>query len=139
MKNTTQEASVYPPMRMTIKRKVILEVLGNSRSHLTADELFEKVRKCIPRISLGTVYRNLEMLTQNGLVNVLEGGTQRRYDAIRDFHYHIRCIKCGRVDDAPVETVSQLEETLQKRTLYVVLGHRLEFMGICPHCKKEDT
>ena len=70
-----------PKSRMTHQRRIILEELRNTRSHPTADEVYEIVRKRIPKISLGTVYRNLELLSESGVIQKLEiGGTQKRFD-----------------------------------------------------------
>lgn len=121
--------------RMTQQRKVILEELRRCNTHPSADEVYEVVRKRIPRISLGTVYRNLEILVAQGEIQKLElGGAINRYDGVSKRHYHIRCIECGRVDDAPVAPLNQLEDELYGATVYTIIGHRLEFMGLCPKC-----
>ena len=89
-------------LRMTRQRKVILEELRKVDTHPSADEVYEMVRKRIPRISLGTVYRNLEILSERGDIQKLElGCTLKRFDGVPENHYHIRCVDCGRVVDAP--------------------------------------
>ncbi len=86
--------------RMTRQRMVILDTLRSMVSHPTADEVYEAVRGILPHISLGTVYRNLEVLTEMGLIMRLDiGGGQRRYDGRAERHYHLRCINCERVVD----------------------------------------
>jgi len=124
-------------LRMTRQRQVILEALRKVSSHPTADEVYEMVRRRLPRVSLGTVYRNLEMLSERGMIQKLElGGSRRRFDGnVRD-HYHVRCIRCGRLEDAPVESVAAVEDALRGATDYEIIGHRLEFIGLCPQCKK---
>jgi Fur family ferric uptake transcriptional regulator len=123
--------------RMTRQRQVILEELRKVSSHPTADEVYDMVRRRLPRVSLGTVYRNLEMLSERGMIQRLElGGTRRRFDGNAREHYHVRCISCGRLEDAPVESVAAVEEALRGATDYEILGHRLEFIGLCPQCKK---
>ena len=120
---------------MTQQRKVILEELKASGTHPSADELYELVRKRLPRISLGTVYRNLEILSEQGIIQKLElGGTIKRFDWNPKKHYHIRCMQCGRVDDAPIAPLQTLEDSLYQATVYTILGHRLEFIGLCPQC-----
>ncbi|MGB6838553.1 MAG: transcriptional repressor [Dehalococcoidia bacterium] len=122
---------------MTRQRQVILEELGKVSSHPTADEVYEMVRQRLPRVSLGTVYRNLEMLSERGMIKKLElGGTRRRFDGNARDHYHVRCIRCGRLEDAPVEPVTAVEDALRRATDYEIIGHRLEFIGLCPQCKK---
>ena len=124
---------------MTRQRKVILEELRKQNIHPTADALYAMVRKRLPRISLGTVYRNLEILTALGEIQTLEmSGSQKRYDGVPNKHYHIRCMHCGRVDDAPIAPLNQLENELYGATVYTIMGHRLEFMGLCPDCSKDE-
>jgi Fur family ferric uptake transcriptional regulator len=126
-------------MRMTQQRRIILEELRRYNNHPTADQLYERVRKHLPRISLGTVYRNLEILTAIGEIQTLElSGSQKRFDGTPSKHYHIRCMHCGRVDDAPIAPLSRLEDELYESTVYTIMGHRLEFMGLCPECTKND-
>jgi len=116
---------------------VLLEELGKTDSHPTADEIYQLVRKRLPKISLGTVYRNLEILSECGLIQKLElSGTQKRFDGMRENHYHARCVKCGRVRDVPVHTVPMIEESVSKLINYAIFSHRLEFLGLCPDCRK---
>ena len=98
---------------MTKQRRVILDEFRKLKSHPSADELYGRVRRLLPRISLGTVYRNLEVLSQQGVVQKVElGGPQRRYDGDITTHYHVRCVECGRVEDAPVKPVRSVEKRL---------------------------
>ncbi|AQV03118.1 transcriptional repressor [Desulfococcus multivorans] len=120
---------------MTRQRKVILEVLRGMASHPGAEEIYEVVRRELPRISLGTVYRNLEILSELGKIQKLElGGTLKRFDWNTRKHYHIRCINCDRVDDAPMNFMEHVENSLDDTTGYRITGHRLEFLGLCPDC-----
>ena len=122
-------------IRMTPQRKMILEVLNKSHGHPTASEVYQSVRRIAPRISLGTVYRNLDLLSTCGLVRKIEGmGTQKRFDCKLEKHHHIRCMQCGRVDDVEVSSDNQFEETLRQRTKYRITGYRVDLEGICPQC-----
>jgi Fur family ferric uptake transcriptional regulator len=122
---------------MTPQRQVILEELRRVRSHPSADEIYAMVRRRLPRISLGTVYRNLEILSELGEIQKLEaGGALKRFDGNAENHYHIRCTCCGKVVDAPFEVMERLEERLETPDGYLVFGHRLEFQGICPGCRE---
>lgn len=126
--------------RMTQQRRVILEELRKAKSHSSADEVYEMVRKRLPRISLGTVYRNLETLSELGEIRKLElGGTTKRFDWDPSMHYHILCVNCGRVDDAPVAPLNQLENELYGATVFTIIGHRLQFTGLCPECSKKGV
>ena len=121
--------------RMTKQRKVILEELKKVTSHPTADLLHQMVRKRLPGISIATVYRNLEILSAEGLVLKMDvAGTQRRFDGTPENHYHIRCAHCGRVDDVHIEPMWSIEEAAGKSCGYRVLSHTVEFTGICPEC-----
>lgn len=134
------ELNRSPKLRMTQQRRIILEELRKENSHPTADVLYEMVRKRLPHISLGTVYRNLEVLTALGQIQTLElGGSQKRYDGVPEKHYHIRCIHCDRVDDAPIAPLNSLEDKLYGATVYTIMGHRLEFMGLCPECSQNEA
>ncbi len=121
--------------RMTRQCGVILKELRRENSHPSADELYDKVRRILPRISLATVYRNLEKLCDLGLIQKHEfSGTSNRFDGVPEQHYHIRCTCCDRVEDAPVEMFQNIEKQLSQATTFKVIGHRLEFVGLCPAC-----
>ena len=125
-------------LRMSRQRKAILEALKDVHCHPTADEVYEMVRRRLPHISLGTVYRNLEILSSCGLIKKIQlGGVQRRFDGDATEHYHIRCIDCGRVDDVPMEPLHPCEDALRDKCDYQIIGHRLEFIGVCPQCQEE--
>ncbi len=126
-------------LRTTQQRTIILEEVRASNSHPSADELYSRVKKRLPRISLGTVYRNLEILTQLGEIQELKlSGSLKRYDWNPNKHYHIRCINCDRVDDAPIAPLNQIEDDLYEATVFEIIGHNLEFTGLCPDCTRKD-
>ena len=125
-------------MRMTKQRRVILEEIRRYNNHPAADEIYERVRKRLPRISLGTVYRNLDVLCELGEIQRLElSGAMKRYDGIPKKHYHIRCVGCDRVDDAPIAPLNTLEDDLYGTTVFDIIGHNLEFTGLCPRCAEQ--
>jgi Fur family ferric uptake transcriptional regulator len=124
--------------RNTRQRQIILEELQKLKSHPSATALYEIVRERLPNISLGTVYRNMDLLARTGLIQKLNTGqNEARFDVITDHHYHVCCAQCGRVDDlldAPVDIVDSGIGELQG---FDILGHQLQFIGICPECKGE--
>ena len=125
-------------LRMTRQRQGILEELRNSDTHPCADELFSRVRQKMPRISLGTIYRNLEILSELGEIQTIEmAGSLKRFDGVASNHYHIRCVCCNRVDDAPIAPLNELEDDLYGTTVYEIIGHNLEFTGLCPTCSAQ--
>jgi Fur family transcriptional regulator, ferric uptake regulator len=127
------------PFRMTEQRRIILEELTKLNTHPTADELYELVREHLPNISLGTVYRNLEILSSAGMIQKLEmSGNQKRFDATLENHYHVRCMKCNRVDDVSMEPIGFLDDAAKTLSDYSIISHRLEFVGICPRCTGKE-
>lgn len=121
--------------RMTKQRQTILNVLRSTTSHPTADWIYEEVRKQIPNISLGTVYRNLSILKEMGEVMELDfGSTFSRYDGNPKNHYHFSCSQCGRVYDVNLDLLASLDEEASQATGHKINHHRLEFYGVCKQC-----
>ena len=129
-----------PNMRLTTQRQVILEELSKVKSHPTANEVYDMVRKRLPRIGLGTVYRNLELMADSGVILKIEvGGTQKRFDATTENHYHVRCTECDRVNDIDIPVQQDINASASQASKYEILGHHIEFSGICEHCQKKST
>lgn len=129
-----------PNMRLTTQRQIILEELSKVTSHPTANEVYDMVRKRLPRIGLGTVYRNLELMAESGIILKLEvGGTQKRFDATTEAHYHIRCTRCDRVNDIEIPVQHHINSVAKAASNYQVLGHHIEFSGICLDCQEKDS
>ncbi|MEW6203183.1 MAG: transcriptional repressor [bacterium] len=127
-------------LRTTSQRRVIIEELDKVKSHPAADQVYEMVRKRMPRISLGTVYRNLKILSDSGVIQKLEkGGMQKRFDSTTRNHYHLRCLKCGEIVDVPIKPIVRIEDKIRTLTDYEIIGHCLEFIGICPKCRKKKV
>lgn len=124
--------------RMTPQKRVILEELKKTKRHPTAEELYQKVKERLPEISIGTVYRNLEILTSQGEAQkITNGGRKKRYDGNSLSHYHIKCNRCGKVDDLPEDIVEFIKKEMQFNCDYEVTGYNLFFYGICPDCKNK--
>lgn len=133
----TPNRTPHPKLRMTRQRRVILEEVRSLRSHPTAEEVYERVRTQLPRISLATIYRNLEKLSECGLLHRLElSGPRRRYDDRPGHHYHVRCLRCGGMQDVETGSLRAVESSVGRASRYKILGHRLEFVGLCPRCKR---
>lgn len=121
----------------TLQGQAILETLCAVRTHPTADEIYEMVRRRLPRISRGTVYRNLDKLSGKGdILCLTTAGRQRRYDGDVSPHFHMRCEACGAVCDVSVPKPKTLSNYLSRLTRKAGLdGCMLEFSGLCDACR----
>jgi Fur family peroxide stress response transcriptional regulator len=122
-------------VRRTKQREMILKVLRSTDTHPTADWIYQQVRESLPNISLGTVYRNLRTLVENGeILELSYGSTFSRFDGNPENHYHFTCEKCGNVYDLDLPVRKELDEAVEKLGMKVQ-SHRLEFYGICHNCQ----
>lgn len=123
---------VEHPRRLTAQRAEILAELRAAHDHPTAAELFARLRPRLPRLSLGTVYRNLDVLAAEGLIARLAGhGAEARWDGMVAAHDHARCRGCGAVADIPA---ARLTEPPELPMGFVVEGRRFEYTGFCAAC-----
>jgi Fur family transcriptional regulator, peroxide stress response regulator len=123
-------------MRKTKQKEAIMEVLRGTTSHPTADWVYNEVRKEIPNISLGTVYRNLRLLCQSGEIAELDlCSNLSRFDARSDNHYHFRCEKCGQVFDVDEPVDKKIDGRIARKTGFMIIYHKLEFRGVCRKCQ----
>jgi Fe2+ or Zn2+ uptake regulation protein len=120
--------------RTTRQLAAVYDALAASHDHPTADELFRRVRRAVPRVSLGTVYRNLDKLREQGRLRVvrLKGG-QAHYDAITDAHDHFVCERCGAVLDLPSSAPAPSASALRAAG-YEVHWHTTALYGTCNGC-----
>ena len=122
--------------RNTIQRTVIEAELRALANHPTADEVYEAVHAEHPTISKATVYRTLGRLADEGeITRVRINNGADRFDHQTFAHYHVRCTRCGRVDDVMIAQVSGIEEAAAEASGYRISGHTLQFDGICPTCQ----
>lgn len=122
--------------RNTRQKGIILEELRKVKSHPAANEVFRIVRRRIPNISFGTVYRNLNLLRDNGKILELACGRYScRYDATVTPHYHFYCFKCKGVFDINITMLKDLDRRVSKSYSFVVRTHRIDFYGYCKKCK----
>lgn len=123
--------------RNTRQRQVIYDELCQLTSHPTATELYELLRPRLRNLSLGTVYRNLDLLARMGKIRKLQwAGGEARYDGSTHHHDHVRCVHCGRVADVAGEPRNVSPGDRQDYCGYEVLSYRVEFIGICPNCRE---
>ena len=124
--------------RNTIQRSLVLEAVNKLKCHATADEIYQEVTREHPNISKGTVYRNLNQLSDIGEIRKIEtpGGADRFDHRCHD-HYHVKCLRCGRVFDVDMEYITGLEGKIRDAHGFEFSGHDLMFRGICPECQKQ--
>ncbi|HIV85760.1 MAG TPA: transcriptional repressor [Candidatus Monoglobus merdigallinarum] len=125
-------------MKRSKQRDAVLQVLSSTTSHPTADTVYNSVRDIIPSISLGTVYRNLNVLSENGEIRRLDlGMAQSRFDYNVKPHDHFVCQNCGSV----LDVMNEYDNTIDKENASNINGsinyHTLVFYGICDKCSKE--
>ena len=123
--------------RKSKQKEAILRILRGTHSHPTAEWLYEEVRREIPRISLGTVYRNLRLLRQDGEISELDfAGAQSRFDGNTQNHDHFVCEQCGRMFDVEGPDDKAMDDGVVQKTGFKVTHHRLEFRGLCEDCQR---
>ena len=119
------------------EKQAILQFLRTTNSHPTADAVYSEMRREIPNISLGKVYRNLRLLKEEGEISELElASNLSRFDGNTRPHYHFRCDKCNRVFDLNEEYDNSLNDRLTLKTGFVVSSHVMEFRGLCLDCRQ---
>ncbi|MEG0752720.1 MAG: transcriptional repressor [Angelakisella sp.] len=126
-------------MKYSRQRELILNTVQSFPIHPTADTVYESVRQKEPKISLGTVYRNLNQLSEVGMLLKLpmpSGGD--RFDGRLDDHLHIICSRCGAVADIELSALSQLDNDVEHQTGYRVTGRSMVFSGVCGECHKKS-
>jgi len=120
------------------KRTAILEQLSSATDHPTAEMLYNRLKPKYPQLSLGTVYRNLSVLAEEGLVlNVAHVAGQERYDLCTKPHAHFICRGCRRVMDLNIpDTLSSVYMEIEKQLGCVADSHCLNFTGLCNNCSQ---
>lgn len=131
---TAQEKTIF---RNSKQRNRMLELLRGTSSHPTADWLYERLKKEFPHLSLGTVYRNLSLLTDLGLVKKIHfGSTHDRFEAKTAPHYHLICEQCGKIVDFDLPIYTDINEQAKQHTNFVIHTHKIEFFGLCKDCRE---
>jgi Fur family peroxide stress response transcriptional regulator len=127
------------PYRRSRQRERILALLRSTGIHPTANWIYAKMRKEFPDLSMGTVYRNIGILIQQGLVNRIDfGSTFDRFDANTSPHYHFICESCGAIADLGIPMDDSLNRRVGKSTDFEVHRHEIEFYGLCAKCRGKE-
>ena len=121
--------------RNTNQRRLVLDAVRSRCDHPTAEEIYLAVHALNERVSRGTVYRNLNLLAENGEITRVKMPDCDRYDLRTDAHYHLLCSRCNALADVPQLYNADFDEHLGSATGYRALRHRITFEGICPVCQ----
>jgi Fe2+ or Zn2+ uptake regulation protein len=122
-------------LRLTDQRRLILAVVQETDRHPTAEWVHAAVRQRRPRVSLATVYRNLRLLAQQGLLAEIQAGPSLRFDGRVHRHHHFTCTVCGRIFDLEEPVDARLDARVAAHTGFRVTHHRIEFYGRCAGCR----
>lgn len=123
-------------MKYSKQREALLSLLKSTKSHPTADWLYQELRKDFPNISLGTVYRNLKVLSENGDILTLDVNSgKEHFDGFTHNHYHFICNNCGSIIDVDIPPIPSLCDSIEQQTGAVIDKYSLVFYGTCSKCK----
>jgi Fur family peroxide stress response transcriptional regulator len=130
-----EKSSRGGPYRRSRQRDRILDLLRGSASHPTANWLYGKLREEFPDLSMGTVYRNLTVLMEQGLIKRIDfGSTFDRFDANAKPHYHFICDVCGEITDLELAIDESLNERVNRTSKHRARRHDIQFRGVCAKC-----
>lgn len=121
-------------VRNTRQREEILDVIRGVNCHMTAEEVHEKLQQNKKSVGIATVYRNLNRLAEENEITKIVEENRCYYDGNANPHYHLRCVKCGKLQDASLEYQEQLDQLIQVKKGFKILGHQLTFDCICDDC-----
>lgn len=125
--------------RNTKQRTLILDIVRAHGDHPTAEDIYRDVHEQNPKVSRGTVYRNLNLLEETGDIISIEVPGGNRFDRRCDPHAHVICCSCGAVCDAMVEHDHALDGMVEGQTDYIITRHETLFYGICPSCQEKKA
>ena len=124
-------------LKRSKQREAILKYLEGTKCHPTADMVYDRIRQEQPNISLGTVYRNLSLLTDQGIIQKISiPGQPDRFDFRTDNHPHLTCAECGCVIDLDID-LPDLKTIADEAYDGEITGHQTFFFGLCPECLKK--
>lgn len=123
--------------RNTIQKELVLNAVTKMHRHVTADEVYDYIKKDYPSIGKGTVYRNLSILADEAKIRKVEipGGADR-YDFTLARHYHVRCVECGKIFDVNLNEVKEIDAFMHEEHDIRLLDYDIIFKGICKDCQK---
>ncbi|MBL8799510.1 MAG: transcriptional repressor [Planctomycetia bacterium] len=127
-------------LALTPQRLAIYQVLAGDASHPGAEDIYRRIKPGMPSLSLGTVYRTLELFEEHGLISRLHAfSDQSRFDANLDDHHHLVCVRCRRIIDFQDDRLRELPVEPASLDGFQVLGHRIHLVGLCAECQPEHS
>lgn len=125
-------------MKYSRQRESIKQYLDTHFTHPTAETVYLDIKKDFPNISLGTVYRNLNLLADMGeILRISTGVGPDHFDGKHENHYHVVCTECGAVSDVDIDLQHKLEDAANERFDGLINGHVTQFYGLCSECYKQ--
>lgn len=122
---------------LTQQRAAVFDYLRQVEHHPSAEEVYMAVKQKLPKISLATVYKNLEALVNCGAISKLTyGDAAARYDIRTDHHYHTRCLDCGKIWDLDSKAGPDWLKQIKPQAGFAVKDYRLELLGYCRECRR---
>lgn len=126
--------------RNTVQREIVLKAVCRLHTHVTADEVYSEVRTDFPTVGRGTVYRNLNVLAEEGKIRKIEvPGEADRFDFTVTEHYHVKCTVCKKLFDVDMEPVPDLMDKIKDSHGMQFIRHDVMFTGVCPGCQKKNV
>lgn len=126
-------------LRLTKQRLKVAEVFMETGGHVSAEELYDRVRRRYPEIGFSTVYRTLKLLKEAGVARQVDFDARRakfESNANKTHHDHLICIKCGTVVEFLEPEIERLQDELVEKHGFVIRWHRMEIFGLCPACQE---
>ena len=125
--------------RSTIQKDLVRNAVSEMKKHVSANEVYDFIKERYPTIGKGTVYRNLDILVEEGALRKIEvPDGPNRFDCILKKHYHVMCVKCGEISDVDMDEISELIERIHNTHGIEFLDYDISFKGICPKCKEKN-
>jgi len=121
--------------RITPQRIAIVDYVMNSDEHPSAEQVHKFVQKKYPMVSLSTVYKTLDLMSEKRLVNEIEVNGQSRFDANTGQHVNLVCINCGKIEDLDEESIKDIQNRVARRSKYMIIRGSFDFYGYCSSCK----
>ena len=126
-------------IRITPQRQEMILILKDSQEHVTADEIYKKLVKQFPSVSIATVYNNLKLFVNIGFVKELQFGEGlSKFEWLEKDHYHIICSDCGKIEDFYYPELKEVESFAKDLTKFNIKKHHLLFYGLCKNCNGQQ-